>query len=173
MPAIVTEKSCVETDNSNRLCLWASSLRQLPYSRHIARRHLQIAIGVRQRFFQRHDAIEHRKRRIDAVLMHHRIIRRQAAGNGDHRHAVTLGYPRHADRRFTVDRLAVQPPFAGDHQIGIAHRFIQAQGFSDDFDARPQARVEHAKQRRPMPPAAPAPGWVSTARPVSRSSSSP
>ena len=70
MPAIVTEKSCIETDNSNRLCLWAFPLRQLPHRRHVARRHLQIAI--RQRFLQRHDAVEHRKRRVDTVLMHHR-----------------------------------------------------------------------------------------------------
>jgi HPt (histidine-containing phosphotransfer) domain-containing protein len=64
---------------------------------------------------------KHAEYRIQPVLMHHANIRGQAAGNPDNRYVKALRHLRHPHRHFAVDRLAIDTPFAGDHQIGIRH----------------------------------------------------
>ncbi|MNC83008.1 hypothetical protein D3C75_1367790 [compost metagenome] len=49
-------------------------MRQLPDGSHVARRDFQVMGRVRQRLWQRHDAVDHRESGIDAVLMHYLIV---------------------------------------------------------------------------------------------------
>ena len=69
--------------------------------------------------------MQHAEHRIQSVLVHNAHIRRQAAGNPNHRYLIAFGNPRHPYRYLAVDRLAIDTPFPGNHQIRIGNQRIQ------------------------------------------------
>ena len=80
--------------------------------------------------------------------MHHADIRRQAAGNTDYRLIKPFRHLRHANRHLAVDALAVDAPFAGDHQRSVFDLLRQPERLGDNFDAASQIRLAEGVQRR-------------------------
>ena len=94
------------------------------------------------------DASQHTGDGVKAVLMHHMGISTQAARNADHRLAMALGHRGHAVRCLAKDGLVIDAAFAGNDQIGVPHRLIQAHGLGDDLAARAQLAFEKSHHGR-------------------------
>ncbi len=81
------------------------------------------------------------------MVVNHFYIRRQAASNTNHRNRVAFRHPGHADGHFAMDRLAVDSPFPGDHQVRITHGSVKCQRFGNNFNALAQIRAAERIQR--------------------------
>ena len=68
----------------------------------------------------------------------------EAAGQGEHRHAVAAGEGGDAQRRLAVQGLAVETALAGDRQVGADQRGLQTGDFGDQLDAGAKARRQEA-----------------------------
>ena len=89
-------------------------------SRDIAGGTAQVGAGFIERSFQCAGAIHRSKGGSNAVLVHHSAIGGETTTQRNDWNAISLGQPGHTDRGFAPDTLAVDPAFAGNHQIGIA-----------------------------------------------------
>jgi hypothetical protein len=93
----------------------------LQHRRDIPGGHPDVLAGIFQRILQRADGVDHAKHRINAVIVYHANVRRQAACNADDGFVKAFRHFRHAHRDFAMDRLAVDAAFSRDHQIRIGH----------------------------------------------------
>ena len=84
--------------------------------------------------------------------MHDADVSRQAPGNADDRQVVAFCHPRHANRHFAVNRLAIDTPFAGDHQVRIRHDIGKMERIGHNLNARPQLCAAKGVQARAHSP---------------------
>ncbi|MNT37885.1 hypothetical protein D3C72_1740470 [compost metagenome] len=84
--------------------------------------------------------------------MHHTDVAGQTACNADHRFMVFFGDVRHANRHFAVNALAVESPFAGEHQGAVVDMFFEVQRLGDNLNPTTQLRAEKRHQRRAHSP---------------------
>ena len=88
------------------------------------------------------------------------------AGQRDDRQAARPRQTSDAGQRLAAQRLAVDAPFAGDQQIGLRQRLLQAQRRHHDPMPGFSVAPRNTWQAIPMPPAAPPPATCRTSRPV-------
>lgn len=95
---------------------------------------INIVKSAPKSLLQRHDAREYAKDSVDAIMMHYPYIVRQAAGNANHWLMIFFRHIRDANRHFTANTLAINPPFSRHHQRTVVDMLLQVQCRRDNFD---------------------------------------
>ena len=103
---------------------------------------LQVEFPLRQRDRQRAQARQNAEHRVDPLRVQRFRAVLHHAGQRDDRQAARPRQTSDAGQRLAAQRLAVDAPFAGDQQIGLRQRLLQAQRRHHDLDARLQRCTE-------------------------------
>lgn len=132
---------------------------QLPHAQHVAQRGAVVRGAARGGFRKRQCRAVDGEHRVHAESVGgHRVVR-DAADDGDDGDAPLCAAGDAADD-LAAQALAVEPPLAGDDEVGALEQAVKPREIEQRLDAGRRVPPSSAMHPKPKPPAVPAPGHI-------------